>query len=115
VDWFLDQLLLQDHRGPAVTRADPWRDGGDVAQLVRGGVSGLAQRYPRSKPTSKSARAWFTGQCQNAWREFGRLSGTQLWWGPVGPAFCELRTAEQQTLASLGYGWQLPLRLRLEY
>jgi len=113
VDWFLDQLLPQDHRGSARTSADPWRDVGDVAQLVRGGVGGLAQRYPRSKPSAKEARAWFAGQCQNAWRDFGQPPGTQLWWGPVGPALRELRTADRQTLASLKYGWwRLPIRLR---
>jgi len=113
VDWFLDQLLPQDHRGSARTSADPWRDVGDVAQLVRGGASGLAQHYPGPKPTAKEARAWFAGQCQNAWRDFGQLPGTQLWWGPVGPALRELRTATRQTLASLKYGWwQLPIRLR---
>ena len=100
VDWFLISFP-QDRVGLAGTSADPWRDVGDVAQLVRGGVSGLAQRYPRAKPTSEKARAWFAGQCQNAWRDFGQLPGAQLWWGKAGPALLELRTAEQQTLASL--------------
>jgi hypothetical protein len=112
VDWFLEQLLPQDHCEPPGTSADPWRDGADVAQLVRSGVSGLAQHYPRSTPGARNTRAWFAGQCQNAWRGFGQVPGTRLWWGrPVGPAFGELRTADQQTLASLEYGWQLPARL----
>ena len=112
VDWFLDQLLPQDPRGRAGTSAGPWCDANDVAKLVPGGVSGLAECYSRSKPTWNKAGAWFAGQCQNAWRDFGQLPGTRLWWGPVGPAFCELRTADRQTLASLGYGWQLPIRPR---
>jgi DivIVA domain-containing protein len=105
VDWFLDQLLLHpDHTEPDGTSADPWREV-DVVQLVRGGISSLAERYPRSKPTRKEARKWFAGQCQNAWHDFGQQPGTHL--------RCvngQLGTAEQQTLASLlgrgpDYGW----------
>jgi hypothetical protein len=56
VDWFLDRLLLsQDHGEPAATSADAWRDG-NVTQLVRGGVSGLAHRYPPpQKPPPRKA------------------------------------------------------------
>jgi DivIVA domain-containing protein len=80
VDWFLDQLLLpQDHGETGETSADPWSDVGDVAQLVRGGVSGLAQRYPPpQKPTRRKALRWFAGECENAWRDFGEQPGIQL-------------------------------------
>jgi DivIVA domain-containing protein len=102
VDWFLGQILPQDHFEPTGSGADPWRGVGDVAQLVRDGVSGLAKRYPPpQKPTSRQTWEWFAGQCENAWRDFGQQPGVQLWWGQAGRALWELRTAEQQTLASL--------------
>jgi hypothetical protein len=106
VDWFLGQLLLpRDHFGSAGASADPWRDVGDVAQLVQGGVSGLAERYPPpSKPTSRKAWKWFAGQCENAWRDFGHRPGVQLRERQVAK-FRELRTAEQQTLTSLEFVW----------
>lgn len=105
VDWFLDQLLLpQDHGETGETSADPWRDIGDVAQLVRGGVSGLAQRYPPpQKPTQRKAERWFAGECENAWRDFGKQPGVQLWWGRA-EARWELRTADEQALAFLQGG-----------
>lgn len=105
VDWLLDQLLLpQDHGETGETSEDPWHDVGDVAQLVRGGVSDLAQRYPPPrKPTRRKAERWFAGKCENAWRDFGEQPGVQLWWGRA-EARWELRTAEQQALAFLQGG-----------
>jgi hypothetical protein len=103
VDWFLARLLPRDHVGLAGASADPWRDVGDVTQLVRGGVGDLARCYPRYKPTRKETWQWFAGGCQNAWRDFGEHPGTQLRWGPQ--AFklrsFELRTPERQTIVSL--------------
>jgi hypothetical protein len=80
VDWFLDQLLLtEDHAEPDGTSADPWRDVGDVTQLVLGGVSGLAQRYsPNQQPTPRETWKSFSGQCENAWRDFRQEGGIQL-------------------------------------
>jgi hypothetical protein len=107
VDWFLDQLLLsQDRFGPAGATTDPWRDVGDVTQLVLGRVSGLAGRYsPPHKPTPRKAWRWFAGQCENAWRDFGQQPGVQLRWEQVqlGAERWELRTTAQQTLASLDF------------
>lgn len=65
--------------------ADQWR-GLAVAQLTQGG-SGFLQA------------------CQSAWRDFGQHHGTRLRWvkatpGLVRSARYELRTAEQQTIAS---------------
>jgi len=86
VDWFLGQLLRpQDHAGPGGTSADPWRDAGDVTQLVLGGVSGLAERSPPAdNPAPRKGRRWFEEQCENASRGFGQLPGTRLPWRPVG-------------------------------
>ena len=89
VDWFLGQLLR--HSGPG-------HDFGDVAQL------------------SRNAPGYFTEECWNAWHGFGHQPGTQLWWRQAG-WHCELRTAEQQNIASLrgfalqgrGYGWPMAI------
>jgi DivIVA domain-containing protein len=99
VDWFLDRFLRQDQVGPIGTSADPWCDVGDVTQLVRGGISALARCYPGHKPTREEAWSWFAGQCQEAWRDFGQHPGRHLRWGLQRGRF-ELRTADQQTLAS---------------
>jgi DivIVA domain-containing protein len=109
VDWFLGQLLrLQDHAGPGGTSADPWRDVGGMTQLVLGGVSGLAQRYPPpNEPTPRQARKWFEERCENACRGFGLLPGTHLSYVPVSLFMGELRTAEQQTLASARTIWSM--------
>jgi hypothetical protein len=58
VDWFLGQLLLPPgHVELAGISADPWRDLA-VAQLVRGGVSGLAGFYPATTGTGQLAIAF---------------------------------------------------------
>jgi hypothetical protein len=36
-----------------------------------------------------------------AWRDFGQLAGTRLWWGKAGRGLDGLKTAELQTLASV--------------
>jgi len=105
IDWFLDQLLVpQDHVEPAGISADPWRDLSDVTQLVRGGASGLVHRDPPGKPTRRETQEYLTEQCDQAWRSFGHLPGTHLWWEQTRILLRELRTTEQQTLASLR-GW----------
>jgi DivIVA domain-containing protein len=98
VDWFFDQLLLRPgHTQLAGISADPWRDLA-VAQLTRGKVMDPAEQ-PRNSQT------YFAGECANAWRQFGQQPGMHLRWGRAGRrllrhARYELRTAEQQTIAS---------------
>ena len=85
VDWFLDQFLLpQGHPGLGGTEEDPWDD----LPVVR-----VAQRA--------SEKYAFEVQCDSAWRNFGQLPGTPLWFRNAGWGLTELRTAEQQTLASV--------------
>jgi hypothetical protein len=84
VDWFLDRFLLP----PANVELggigdDPW---GDLP------VARVAQR------TSETYA--FELQCDSAWRDFGQLPGTHLWFGKAGRHTEELRTAEQETLVS---------------
>jgi DivIVA domain-containing protein len=99
VDWFLDQFLLpRDHPEPAGMSADPWHDLA-VARLTRSEVGG-----PATRPAGRAWLAYrehFAEECANAWRDFGRAPGTHLWWGPVKRGRYELRTAEEQTIASL--------------
>jgi hypothetical protein len=115
VDWFLEQFLLpQDHIEPGEASTNPWHGVGDVTQLVLGGVSGLARRYPPpQKPTRREVQSWFTGQCENAWRDFGEQPGVQLRCeqAQVPGGLWELRTAGQQILVSLEFAG--PIRTRL--
>jgi hypothetical protein len=84
VDWFLDQfLLLPGHVEPDRIAEDPW---GDLP------VARVAQRT--------SEKYAFELQCDSAWRDFGQLPGTHLWFGKAARRLTELRTAEEQTLAS---------------
>jgi DivIVA domain-containing protein len=98
VDWFFDQLLLRPgHTGMAGISADPWRDLA-VAQLSRGKVTDAAEQ-PRNP------RAFFAEECAKAWHDFGQQPGMYLRWGRAGRrrlrgARYELRTPEQQTIAS---------------
>ena len=96
VDWFFDQLLLRPgHTQLAGISADPWRDLA-VAQLTRGKVTNAAEQ-PRN------SRTYFAGECANAYRDFGQQPGMHLRWGRAGRLWAaryELRTAEQQTIAS---------------
>jgi hypothetical protein len=104
VDWFLGQLLLPPgHSELAEIGADPWRDLA-VTQLALGEVSGLAGRDRHGRARRQQGGEYFVEQCENAWRGFGELPGTHLWWGKVGRAF-ELRTADRQTLASARGSW----------
>jgi hypothetical protein len=85
VDWFLDQfLLLPGHVEPDRIAEDPW---GDLP------VARVAQRT--------SEKYAFELQCDSAWRDFGQLPGTHLWFGKAARRLTELRTAEEQTLASV--------------
>ena len=59
-----------------------------------------AYGLPVQDQAAESRIAEYTG----AWRDFALLPGTHLWWVRAGAVRCELRTAEQQTIASLRYG-----------
>ena len=88
VDWFLDKLRTGEER--AGTGADPWRDLAVANHFTRRGP-GLAQ------------------ECKGAWLRFDQQPGTHLRWVRVGHARRELRTAEQQTIASgPGHFWLAP-------
>lgn len=87
-DWFLGQFLLSPGRfGPAGINADPWGDL-PVTQLYH-------------NPSQEASGANFAGQCQNAWRDFGQLPGTRLWWGRAGMFRKALYNEEQQVLAAM--------------
>jgi len=107
VDWFLDQLRRrEDHRELAGTGADPWRDLPVGNYFTRSGPSDLAEpaATPPQQERPEQARpgtGYFAQQCADAWRDFGQQPGTQLRWARAGVVRCELRTAEQQTVASL--------------
>ncbi len=98
VDWFFDQLLLRPgHTQLAGISTDPWRDLA-VAQLTRSKITDAAEQP--QKP-----RTYFAEECANARRNFGQQPGMHLRWGRAGRtlwrrARYELRTAEQQTVAS---------------
>jgi hypothetical protein len=98
VDWFFDQFLRRpDHTELAGISVDPWRDLA-VAQLTGSKVRDAAEQ-PRN------SRAYFAEECANAWRDFGQAPGMHLRWGRTGRrllrgACNELRTAQQQTIAS---------------
>jgi DivIVA domain-containing protein len=100
VDWFLNQLLVgpEDAELPGIS-ADPWRDLA-VTQFTRS---------EDSSDPAKQVKYWqkdlFAEECANAWRDFGQLPGTYLRWGWAErvlflPVRHELRTAEQQAIAS---------------
>jgi hypothetical protein len=84
VDWFLGQFLLPPGNVELSGIADdPW---GDLP------VARVARRT--------SERYAFELQCDSAWRDFGQLPGTHLWFGKAGRHTEELRTAQQETLVS---------------
>ena len=85
VDWFLDQFLSPPgHCELGAIAEDPWGD----LPVVR-----VAQRT--------SEKYAFELQCDSARRDFGQLPGTRLWFGKAARGLTELRTAEEQTLASV--------------
>lgn len=107
VDWFLEQLQRQeDHPEPARIEADPWRDlpvGNYFTRKDPGGLTGHTAR-PSVLERQKQARqdqVYLHQECRDAWGGFGQQPGTRLRWVPAGILRRELRTAEQQTIASL--------------
>lgn len=90
VDWFLDRLLLlPGHLDLGAIADDPW---GDLP------VTQLARRA--------SQRHAFELHCDSAWHDFGQVPGTQLRREAAPTGFTELRTTQQQTLASGRSSWR---------
>jgi hypothetical protein len=106
VDWFFEQLA----RGPNDSRAaglssGPWADL-DVAQLTRSGAGGTADE-------EGNLPQGFGEECENAWYDFDQQPGVYLRWERVKGSLVaaarwafELRTADQQAIASLR-GWPI--------
>ena len=106
VDWFLDQLRRQEDQSElAGIDADPWRDLPVGNYFTRSGPSDLAEptATPSRQARGKQARQgdYLAQECADAWRDFGQHPGAQLRWVRAGVVRHELRTAEQQTVASL--------------
>jgi hypothetical protein len=90
VDWFLDQFLLPPgYVDLGGIGEDPW---GDLP------VARVAQ--------ASGEKYAFELQCDSAWRDFGQVRGTHLWFGKAARGSTELRTAEQRTLASVRGIWR---------
>jgi DivIVA domain-containing protein len=107
VDWFLEQLQRQeDHPELAGTGADPWRDlpvgnyftRKDPADLAKGTARPSFLEWRKQKRQDKECLAQ---ECADAWADFGQQPGTRLQRVRAGVKRRELRTAEQQTIASL--------------
>lgn len=86
----MDRFLLPTGHVELGGIADhPWEDL-PVARFVEGN----AEEYN------------FYSRCENAWRDFGQVPGTCLWFGNTARGRTELRTADQQTLASVRGIWR---------
>jgi hypothetical protein len=89
VDRFLNRFLLPPgHYELDGIADDPWGDL-PVARFAEG----TAEKYG------------FELQCDSAWGNFGQMPGTRVWFGKAARGLTELRTAEQQTLASVRDSW----------
>jgi DivIVA domain-containing protein len=93
VDWFLDQLRRREDPSEARADIDPWRDlaadpwcfrrePGDPAVLI-------------TEPSSE--------EYADDWRDFDRQPGTRLSWEQTGKKQREVRTSDQQAIASVNY------------
>jgi DivIVA domain-containing protein len=91
VDWYLEQLRRRADPAEADRmNADPWRDLPADPYCIRRKPGGPARRI--AAPSKQ--------ECADAWRDFDRQPGTRLSWVRTGPLRRELRTADQQTMAS---------------
>ena len=94
VDWFLDYLRRQEDPSEAARAdTDPWRDLAADPWCIR--------REPGDPAVRITEPSW--DECADAWRDFDRQPGTRLWWVRTGVMRRELRTADQQPLASFRY------------
>ena len=94
VDWFLNQLRRQeDPSEVARANADPWRELAAEPYDIHREPGDPAVRTAAPSPQEYA----------DAWRNFGQQPGTQLWWVRTRAMRRELRTADQQTVASFCY------------
>lgn len=107
VDWFLDQLRCrEDASQPAGMNGHAWRELPVGNHFTRNGHDDLAERavaWSRRVRRNQEVQE-FTKE----WRDFGQQPGTHLRWVRGGAMRRELRTAEQQTIASLRPRWGRP-------
>jgi len=107
VDWFLEQLQRQeDHPKLAGTGADPWRDLPVGNYFTRKDPAGPAKGTARPsflewRKQKRQDQECLAQECADAWADFGQQPGTRLQRVRAGVKRRELRTAEQQTIASL--------------
>jgi DivIVA domain-containing protein len=95
VDWFLEQLRRRETPSEVACRnADPWRDLDAEPYCIYREPDGSAGRIAAPSPQ----------ECADAWRDFGQQPGTPLSWVRTGAWSRELRTADQQPIASFRYG-----------
>jgi hypothetical protein len=88
VDRFLNRFLLPPgHVELDGIADDPWED------------------LPVARFAEGNPEYSFYSRCENAWHNFGQVPGTRLWFGKAARGLTELRTAEQQTLASVRRIW----------
>ena len=86
--------------------ADPWRDLPVEDPGVR--VIVTKRRLPAEREQVQPGMQHHAQECTGEWREFGQQPGTHLRLVRAGVARRELRTAEQQAVASLGIPGMLP-------
>ena len=106
VDWFLEQLRRrEDHSELARMSADPWRELAVVNYFTGNGPGDVSGHTATpSRQTRWKDWKYVAQECADAWRGFGQEPGTHLRWVRAGAVRRELRTAGQQTIASLRYG-----------
>jgi DivIVA domain-containing protein len=98
VDWFLKQLRTAEHSELAQMNADPWRHlAADVYYMRRIGNA--------PDPGALHICGSSPEEYADAWHDFAREPGTRLSWVRTGVLRRELRTAEQQRIASSRGGW----------
>jgi hypothetical protein len=93
IDWFLEQLRREDPAEMARMNADPWRDLATDPYCIRRQPGDIAGHI--AAPSQQ--------EYADAWRDFGQQPGTRLSLVPTGAGRHELRTAEQQTVATAQY------------
>ena len=104
VDWFLEQLWRREDQAElARMNADPWRDLATDIYSMNDFVRGTSFRPFRPGAARRGQ------EYKDAWRDFSQQPGTRLSWVRTGARHRELRTAEQQTVASLHIGWPTTL------